>query len=76
MSRVQNLFSAVGIVIEICKAYQADQIAKELKSIAHKITVSNNIYAQGSVGPDVFAAHVRDFINPNIDQYTMNGGKH
>ncbi|KAI3575852.1 hypothetical protein IWW34DRAFT_105874 [Fusarium oxysporum f. sp. albedinis] len=58
MSRAQTLFSAAGIVVEAYKAYQAGQIAKELKGIADKITISNNIQVQGSGGPDGFTAHV------------------
>jgi hypothetical protein len=76
VSRVQTLFSAAGIVVEAYKAYQACQIAKELKGIADKITISNNIQVQGSGGPDGFAAHAWDFVNLKIDQYTSDDGNH
>ena len=76
MSRVQTLFSAAGIIVEAYKIFQADQIAKELRGIADKITISNNIQAQGSGGADGFAAHVRDFINLKTAQYTKDGGNH
>ena len=76
MSRVQTLFSAAGIIVEVYKTFQADQIAQELRGIANKITISNNIQVQGSGGADGFATHVRDFIDLKTDQYAKDGRNH
>jgi hypothetical protein len=75
-ARIQSLLSAATLATEIYKAYQAEQIKKELKGISEQIKIYNNLVAGGSAGPDGFAQHVLDFIKVKIEAYTSDGKEH
>lgn len=75
-NRMQSLFSATTIVLEVIKIYQAEQIRRELKGIADQLRIHNNLVAGGGGGPDGFARNVLDFLNLKVAEYTGNDSQH